>query len=282
MKLCRADKVLLTGGAALLSSSALFGITPLAIGIPAAALAALLVDGIFRPSSGTLYPTICRGPRDQSQVALTFDDGPDAQVTPAVLDALAEFRARATFFVIGRHLRDNLAIAERAIAEGHELGNHSWAHSYLQNFYGTDRHKAEIDRTTQLIQRISASSAAPLYRPPIGLKSPSLARAALAHKLRIVAWSLHTRDTMFSDAKALATRTLARIQPGDIVLMHDGHDRQGRHRPIIAQALPLILQGLQQRGLQSVSVSELLSGRGGLLCERRAVTAPRTLPAGQG
>jgi peptidoglycan-N-acetylglucosamine deacetylase len=261
VKLCRADKVLLTGGAALLSSAALFGITPLAIGIPAGALAALLIDGIFRPSSGTLYPTISRGPRDQPRVALTFDDGPDAKVTPAVLDALAKFRARATFFVIGRHLQSNLPIAQRAIAEGHELGNHSWAHSYLQNFYGTDRHRADIDRTAELIQRINASSAAPLYRPPIGLKSPSLARAALAQKLRIVAWSLHTRDTTSRDAHALAARTLARIQPGDIVLMHDGHDRQGRHRPLIVQALPLILQGLQQRGLACVSVSELLSGR---------------------
>jgi peptidoglycan-N-acetylglucosamine deacetylase len=252
--------VLLTGGAALLSSSALFGVTPLAIGIPAGALAALLVDGIFRPSSGTLYPTICRGPRDQPRVALTFDDGPDPHVTPAVLDALAAFRARATFFVIGRELERHQPIAERAVAEGHEIGNHSWEHSHFQNFYGMNRHAAEIDRTTQLIKRITRSPADPLYRSPVGLKSPALARVAQAQALRIVAWSLHTRDTISRDAQALAARTLARIQPGDIVLMHDGHDRPGRQRPLVAQALPLILQGLQQRGLQSVPVSELLSG----------------------
>lgn len=257
-KLCRADKMLLTGGAALLSSSTLFGVTPLAVGIPAGALAALLADGVFRPSSGVFYPTICHGPRDRPQVALTFDDGPDASVTPAVLDALAEYRAHATFFVIGRHLQQHAAIAERAVAEGHELGNHSWTHSYLQNFYSAARHAADIDSTTQLIKRICGTSTTPLYRPPLGLKSPPLARVAQAQRLRIVAWSLHTRDTLYRDAAALAARTLERIQPGDIVLMHDGHDRPERRRPLIARALPLILRGLQQRGLQSVPVSRLL------------------------
>lgn len=120
MNLCRADKVLLTGGAALLGSSALFGVTPLAVGIPAGALIVALADGIFRPSSAMLYPTICRGPRDRPRVALTFDDGPDAEVTPTVLDTLGQFNARATFFVIGRNLQDHAVVGERVVAEGHE------------------------------------------------------------------------------------------------------------------------------------------------------------------
>lgn len=257
MSLCRADKVLLAGGAAVLGSTALLTATPLAFGASAAFLA-VLTDGIFRPSSSVLYPTISHGPRNRPRVALTFDDGPDPEVTPSILDTLAVAGARATFFVIGRHLEKHRDIGARALREGHELGNHSWMHSYLQNFYRTDQQKSDVARSTRLIQELSGSHAEPLYRAPIGLKSPPLARVAHARKLKVVAWSLHSRDTLSRDADATARRVLSRIGPGDIVLMHDGHERDGRHRHLAAAALPLILRGLRERGLSSVTVSELL------------------------
>ena len=259
MKLCRADKVLLAGGAAALGSAALFGPTAISLGVPIGALGALLADGIFRPASAVLYPTVVRGRSDRAQVALTFDDGPDPEVTPAVLDAMAEFQARATDFVIGRHLEKHPALGERLLREGHELGNHSWRHSYLQNFYRTAGHGQEIDRCSQLIKTLTNSTIEPLYRPPIGLKSPPMARAAQQRKLTAVAWSVHSRDTRARDAHAIANRVLARIRPGDIVLLHDGHDQDQRHRPQIRRALPMLLQGLRERGLTSVPVSELLA-----------------------
>jgi peptidoglycan-N-acetylglucosamine deacetylase len=258
LNLCRADKLLLTGSAAVVGSSLLFEPSPLALGVPAAALAAVLTDGIFRPASGALYPTISCGPRGRAEVALTFDDGPDAEVTPRVLDILEQFAARGTFFVIGRHLARHPKIGERAIAAGHELGNHSWTHSYLQNFYPTRTYSADIERNSQLIRELQGTDRQPLYRPPVGLKSPALARAAHAQRLTLVAWSLHSRDTLIRNAKRLASRVLERIRPGDIVLLHDGHERDGRHRPAIIQALPLILHGLRERGLSCVGVRDLL------------------------
>ena len=257
MSLCRADKVLLAGGAAVLGSSALLTATPLAVGASAAFLA-VLTDGIFRPSSSVLYPTISHGPRDRPRVALTFDDGPDAEVTPSILDTLEAAGARATFFVIGRHLEKHRGIAMRALREGHELGNHSWMHSYFQNFYRTDQQQSDVERSTRLIQELSGSDAEPLYRPPVGLKSPPLARVAHARQLTVVAWSLHSRDTLARDPDAVAARVLSRIAPGDIVLMHDGHERDDKHRHLAAAALPLILRGLCERGLSCVTVSELL------------------------
>jgi peptidoglycan/xylan/chitin deacetylase (PgdA/CDA1 family) len=257
VSLCRADKVLLAGGAAVLGSSALLTATPLAVGASAAFLA-VLTDGIFRPSSSVLYPTISHGPRDRPQVALTFDDGPDPEVTPSILDALERAGARATFFVIGRHLEKHRDIGTRTLREGHELGNHSWMHSYLQNFYRTDQQQSDVERSTRLIQELSGSDAEPLYRPPVGLKSPPLARVAHARKLKVIAWSLHSRDTLARDPAATAARVLSRITPGDIVLMHDGHEREGVHRRVAEAALPLILRGLRERGLTSVTVSELL------------------------
>ena len=118
----------------------------------------------------------------------------------------------------------------RALREGHELGNHSWMHSYFQNFYRTDQQQSDVERSTRLIQELSGSDAEPLYRPPVGLKSPPLARVAHARKLTVVAWSLHSRDTMARDSDATAARVLSRIAPGDIVLMHDGHERDDKHR----------------------------------------------------
>jgi peptidoglycan-N-acetylglucosamine deacetylase len=260
VNLCRADKLLLSGGAAVVGSALAFGATPLALGVPAAALALALGDGVFRPASSALYPTISHGPRQTSRVALTFDDGPHAETTPQILDALAAGQARATFFVIGRYLERNADIARRALAEGHELGNHSWTHSYFQNFYSAGRHAREIARAAAAIRELSGAHRQPLYRSPVGLKSPALARAAHATGLTVVAWSLHTRDTFSRDAHAVAARVLARVQPGDILLMHDGHDRDGARRIIAAQALPAILRGLRERGLESVTVSELLGG----------------------
>lgn len=256
VNLCRADKVLISG-AAVVGSSALLTAAPLAIGA-SAAFVAVLTDGIFRPSSSVFYPTISHGPRNRQEVALTFDDGPDPEVTPAILAALRDARARATFFVIGRHLEKHREIGLRALQDGHEIGNHSWMHSYFQNFYGNGKQRADLVRSTRLIQELTGSDAEPLYRPPVGLKSPALARAAHRRNLKVIAWSLHSRDTFARDAAATAASVLSRITPGDIVLMHDGHERDGAHRNAAAAALPEILRGLRERGLRCVTVSELL------------------------
>lgn len=259
----RADLLALGYAAVAAASVGVFGFSLASVGIPAALLLALLADGIARPGSSLLYPTLTHGSRKGRCVALTFDDGPDADVTPAVLDALAQYGARATFFTIGRSLHAHPLLAKRIAAEHHELGNHSWTHSRWNNFFGARRQLREIERGAQAIAALAGSHtgrAQPLYRPPIGLKSPPLARAARRLQLTVVAWSLHSRDTRGGDPQRIAQRVLEKIRPGDIVLMHDGHDLPGRHRPACAQALPRILQGLREKGLQCVTVSELLRG----------------------
>lgn len=254
----RGDVVALVYAAAALTSLGVFGFTLLSVGIPAAILLALFADGIARPGSSLLYPTVTHGPRTGHRVALSFDDGPDPAVTPAVLDALAQYDARATFFTIGRSLEAHPQLAQRLTAEHHELGNHSWQHSRWQSFSGLRRQLLEIERGAQAVAAFTAASLPPLYRPPIGLKSPPLGRAAQRLHLTLVAWSLHSRDSQGDNPQRIARRVLRKIRPGDIVLMHDGHDLPGHHRPACAQALHLILPGLHERGLQCVTVSELL------------------------
>lgn len=256
-----ADQLALACAVLAAAAVGLFGFSLASVGIPAALLLALLADGILRPSSSLLHPTLSHGSRESRCVALSFDDGPDPEVTPLVLDTLARYGARATFFTIGRSVEAHPQLARRMAAEQHELGNHSWAHSRSQNFFGPQRQLREIERGAQAITGLTGSRAQPLYRPPMGLKSPPLAWAARQLGLTVVAWSLHSRDTHGDDPQRIAQRVLEKIRAGDIVLMHDGHDLPGRHRPACALALPQILQGLRDKGLRCVTISELLRVR---------------------
>jgi len=259
--LSRADILALAYAAVTAGGVAFLGLNALTLLVPTVVFLGVFVDGIARPGASLLYPTISRGPGKARQVALTFDDGPDPEVTPAVLDTLARHGARATFFGIGRSIEANTALAQRTLREGHELGNHSWQHSRWQNFFGVRRQSQEIERGAAAIVAATGGSPPALYRPPMGLKSPPFARAAWTRGLRVIAWSINSRDTMISSPERVARRVLNRIRSGDIVLMHDGHDLPGHHRPGCPAALALILEGLRRKQLQCVTVSELLANK---------------------
>lgn len=254
----RADALLLSLVFVLLAEWLIIGLTPLGIALPVLVYLLLLLDGVFRPASPWLMPVVVHGDRQHSRVALSFDDGPDPEVTPEVLDALREAGARASFFVIGRHLDAHPEIAHRIHAEGHELGNHSYDHSRMLNFARPPAMQAEILKGAKAIRRVTGREKLPLYRPPVGLKNPPLARVVERLHLRVIAWSLHSRDTRLHDPQAIAERVLSRVRGGDIILMHDGHDLPGKRRPATAEALRRILQGLREKGLEVVTVSELL------------------------
>jgi peptidoglycan-N-acetylglucosamine deacetylase len=260
--LTRLNLVALACGAAGAAAIDAFGSSALTFGLPAAAFFALCADGIARPGSSLAYPTVTHGPRDRNRVALSFDDGPDPEVTPLVLDALAKYDTKATFFAIGRSLADHPVLAQDIVAAGHELGNHSWGHSRAQSFFAVGDQEREIERGAQAIAAVTGGRSTPLYRPPFGLKSPPLARAAYRTKLTLVTWSLHSHDSRGSNPDQITRRVLEKIRPGDIVLMHDGHDLPNRHRPAAARALPQLLRGLRHKGLDGVTVSELLQTPG--------------------
>jgi peptidoglycan/xylan/chitin deacetylase (PgdA/CDA1 family) len=235
-----------------------YGLTPLSFGIPTGLFLLLLTDAIVRPGSSLFCPVVTHGKRAQRKVALSFDDGPDPAMTPAVLDVLARHQARATFFVIGRALDAHRALGQRIVREGHELGNHSWRHSRWHGLLSTRAHAMEIQWTADAISEVNGGHDA-LFRPPLGLKSPPLARAARNQGARLVTWSLHSRDTYYREPSRIARYVLDRVRPGDIILLHDGHDLPGHKRRACAAATDLILQGLSQAGLECVTVSELLA-----------------------
>lgn len=254
----RSDALGFLLAAVLLAEWLIFDLSVIGVLAPVLVFLVLLLDGVFRPASRWLMPVITHGARDGNQVSLTFDDGPDPIVTPAILDALRSAGAKATFFSIGRHIEAYPELAQRIHAEGHELANHSFGHSRALNFARDGAMRAEILKGARAVQAVTGMSKLPLYRPPVGLKNPPLARVANKIGLTVVNWSLHGRDTGGADAERIAARVLAGIQPGDIVVLHDGHDLDGKTRPQTVEALQMILDGLREKQLQAVTVSRLL------------------------
>ena len=229
-----------------------------AIVIPFLVFHAYVLDGVFRPNSQFLLRSITKGPQDSKKVALTFDDGPDPTYTPAIAELLKKHGAHATFFCIGRYIDAHPQVAQQLIAEGHELGNHSYSHSRLLNFRTVGPMRKEIANGAAAIARVGGPTK-PLYRPPVGLKNPALSRIAMADQLTVVLWSLHSREAWRQNAKTLSTAVCKRLKSGDIVLFHDGCDKPGADRQTTVEALESILKELDRRGLQCVTVSELMS-----------------------
>lgn len=152
-------------------------------------------------------------------VVLSFDDGPDRERTPRLLDLLAAHETKAVFFLVGEQVAREPAIARRIVAEGHQVGNHSWSHPWFVRL-SRPRLEDEIDRCQAAIQ--DATGVSPVWaRPPYGQRDFRTNRALLERGLTPVLWSRNLRDYYGSSPKTLARR-LGRARPGEVVLCHDG------------------------------------------------------------
>lgn len=216
----------------------------------------LLATAGCSPRSSLLGPNISRLPlaASDSRVALTFDDGPDPEVTPRVLDLLEENRARATFFVIGRRLEDHPGLVEEIVARGHSVQNHSYHHSYGFAFLGPWSLAREVDRTQALIRRLTGQPAS-FFRAPAGIRSPWLEGILARRGLTLVSWTRRGYDAVATDPRRVLRRLLAGLSGGDILLLHDG-DVLGRklsNRPVL-QVLPELLAELRKRGFESIAL----------------------------
>jgi len=186
----------------------------------------------------------------QAWVALTFDDGPHPEHTPVLLDILAAYRVRATFFVIGQQVRRFPDIARRIVAEGHELGNHTFGHPVLTQL-GDSQVLAEIDRTQDIIWQ-TVGQVPVTMRPPYGALSPQQARMVQARRnLPNILWTVDPEDWRSPGPAVVAERMVRGARPGAIILAHD--IKRGTVR-----AVPDAIEGIRARGLHPVTLSELL------------------------
>ena len=184
-------------------------------------------------------------------VALTYDDGPSDETTPTVLDALEKHFGVATFFMLGNRISGNEAILQRSYNLGNELANHSYDHPQLTN-QGSEGVQSQLAQTDELIKNACPDITSIIMRPPYGAFNDTVKSAA---NRPIIMWSLDTLDWKTRNTQSDIDAALG-AKDGDIVLMHDIHE------PTVAAA-EAIITGLQEKGFQLVTVSELYQYRKG-------------------
>jgi len=195
----------------------------------------------------------------QKVVYLTFDDGPNPTATPELLDALREKSASATFFVIDAYVHEGTApILRRAFAEGHAVALHSGDRWLMLKSPGG---LADVLETAAArVQRYGGARPCLLFRPHGGWRSHSMIRGLRQSNYRLVGWSWMMWDWNWGrkrTAVSVASRVLARAQPGRIVVIHDGHHKDPMaDRLYAAGAVRLIVDGLRARGYELASLCE--------------------------
>ena len=187
---------------------------------------------------------------DGPYIAMTFDDGPQAKLTPKLLDLLAAHHIKATFFVIGENVAQHPDIVARAAREGHEIGNHSWSHPKFGKM-SDQSVRRELQRTDDAIK--SATGTRPtLMRPPYG--SLTARQKRWIHDefgYEIILWDVDPFDWKRPGPAVVRNRIVKETRPGSIVLSHDIH-------PGTIDAMPATLDQLEAKGFKFVTVSELI------------------------
>jgi len=216
-------------------------------------LAYLFCYGGFEGPVDWAMNTASHGSRDRRVIALTFDDGPDPDRTPALLDALGELGVPGTFFVVGKQADAHPWLCTRMALEGHEIGNHTYNHRYLPLQRSHDV-EAELLAADAAIER--ATGVVPsLARPPWGGRSPRNVRVFDRLAKKVVLWDVNSYDWKDLPPSEVAQRVLERTRPGSIVLMHDG----GRDHTGTIDAVRLLVPELRARGFELVTVSRALA-----------------------
>lgn len=230
---------------------------PYVLGAAAGSHALLALLGLW-PRSQVLGRTLTRlppGGRDSRQVALTFDDGPDPQVTPRLLDLLDEGRTRASFFLIGKRARAHPALVREIAARGHLVENHTLSHTPWFACLGPGALRQEV-AGAQAVLTLLAGRAPALVRSPAGLRSPLLDPVLAGLGLQHATWSRRGYDTRCGDPGRVLRRLLRGVRPGDVLLLHDGNAaRTAAGRPVVLDVVPALLAALAASGLRAVPLT---------------------------
>ncbi|MDO4938733.1 MAG: polysaccharide deacetylase family protein [Lachnospiraceae bacterium] len=187
-------------------------------------------------------------------IALTFDDGPSGENTPVILSYLEQYSAKATFFVLGHKAAANASVLQRMVADGCEIGNHTWNHEKI-NKISAAALTGVLNSTNDAIQ--AACGVRPtIMRPPGGGYNDAALATVGSLGMSAYYWSIDTRDWEHRNAAKTVETVLNNVRDGDIILMHDIHG-------CTAESAAVLIPELINRGFQLVTVTELANARGG-------------------
>jgi peptidoglycan/xylan/chitin deacetylase (PgdA/CDA1 family) len=208
------------------------------------------------PSTPSREPRgdLVHGPRSVPAVALTFHGAGDPALCRRALRAFAGAGAHATVMAVGTWLQQNPELAGAVVAAGHELGNHTWTHLPMRRL-SAEEDRREVERAARLLEHLTGSRGR-WFRPSGTPRSTARIRAAAAQSgyPRCLAYDVDPLDYTDPGADTVTRRVLAAVRPGSIVSLHLGH-------PGTVAALPRLLDGLAQRGLQPVTMTTLVGAR---------------------
>jgi peptidoglycan/xylan/chitin deacetylase (PgdA/CDA1 family) len=231
-------------------------------GAAIAVVGMLLVGGWIGANSPTetwLGPIVSHGDRKRPFVALTFDDGPNVHETLVVAHILDSFGVKGTFFTVGKALDKRPDISRALLADGQLLGDHSYHHD---EWRWLDPRYPELERTQATFHK-RLGICPSFYRPPHGQHTPFMSYQLARKHMTMVGWDDSAGDFATTNGRAVARRILEQVRPGSIVDLHDGLDGDlTADRSVLTVALPIILRGLEARGLHAVRLDQLLGVTG--------------------
>ena len=219
-----------------------------------------LVGAVFFPRGRLLGSNLSRLPAAAArrrEVVLTFDDGPDPEVTPQVLDLLDRYGMKASFFCIGEKAAAFPAIVSEIARRGHSVENHSHRHSHAFAFYGLSQLGREIEAAQSII---AAHTGRPpgFFRAPAGFRSPLLDPVLAKRGLVYVSWTRRGYDTVERDPGKVLGRLTSGLAAGDVLLLHDGGSaRTAQGEAVVLAVLPLLLERLIAERLTSVALTQV-------------------------
>jgi peptidoglycan/xylan/chitin deacetylase (PgdA/CDA1 family) len=196
------------------------------------------------------------------EVAITIDDGPDIEVTPAVLDILEAHAVRATFFAIAMAAARAPALCREIVRRGHSVQNHSDRHSHRFSLLGPRAMAREIGAAQARLADITGV-APRFFRAPAGLRNPFLAPVLERLELELVSWTRRGFDTLRNQPAQILARLTAGLAAGDILLLHDGNAaRTSAGRPVVLDVLPALLERCDSAGLRATTLPAAFDATG--------------------
>lgn len=206
--------------------------------------------GSFKISLNFYLKSYIKSKTDEKIIAITFDDGPCAEVTPQLLDILDSEGISATFFCIGNKIEKYPEIIKSIDQKGHLIGNHSYSHHRWFSFYSSKKMETEINRTSELIKH-TIGKFPTLFRPPFGVTNPNLKQALATVNMYSIGWSLRSFDTV-NNVEKVTSKLKRKTRPGDVVLFHDNDIK-------ILEIIPAYLKWLKENGFNIVSVDQMFN-----------------------
>ncbi|MCX7551456.1 polysaccharide deacetylase family protein [Xanthomarina sp. F2636L] len=187
----------------------------------------------------------------ENQVAITFDDGPNPEFTPRVLELLKSYQAKATFFCIGLNTENYPKLINNIINEGHTIGNHTYSHHNMFGFFSTQQVIDELKQTNDLVLEKTGLKLK-LYRPAFGVTNPRIKKALEITKLQAIGWNKRSLDTTSLNKEHVLKRASKNLKKGDVILLHDSSEKS-------LWVLEQLLLILQKKDLQAVTIDKLFN-----------------------